>query len=495
LVTIYPNNIRQKKIMRKRFEQQLSLGAVPISDIKITENTRDDIPKILMALQKIFLTKEYNDRIFQILEECITKNKKKTGRPGMDLWQIFVLAQLRLGLDIDYDRLHNLANCHTEIQGILGIYNRGNQFEEPEKISYQNIKDNVPLLDDENLRKINQIIVEFGHKEVFKKKETESFNCKADSYVIESNIHYPTDYNLLWDSAKKCLDVIEYFSENYADLEGWRKIRNWHNELKHMMRGVFFSQRGGGKGKPERIATAASEYCKKATNLLNKINKSKSKLNEKDKAVLEMKLDFYSKMLEKHINLTYRRLVNKEEIPHEEKVFSIFETYTELIKKGKLSPDKEFGKRLMILSDQYGLILDYELIDNEGERDVILKVINRVMEKYTISSLSLDKGFWAKKINEELESKIEKVVMRKPGKPTSKQIEKEQDNSYRKLQGKHNAVESNINELEHRGLSRCKDRGFKRFKLYVSIGICAYNLHKIGNEILKQKQQNLRKAA
>jgi len=473
--------------MRKQFAQQLSVNIVPIQEVKITEKSRDDIPKILIALQTIFLNPEYNKKVFDILERKIFSKKQKTGRNGMDIWQIFCLAHLRLALDIDYDRLHSLVNNHREIQGILGILTRVINFDDEELISYQNIKDNVGLLDNETLKEINDLIVEFGHK-VFKKKETEVLSCKADSYVLKSYTHYPTDYSLLYDSARKCLDVIKYFAVNCKKLTGWRKINNWNDQLKHLMRGIFFSQQGGGKGKNERVILAASEYCKKATNLLNKITKSKSELNDEDKKDFELKLDFFEEMLKKHIDLVTRRLVKNEIIPHTEKIFSIFETYTELIKKGKLNPAQEFGKKLLILTDQYGLILDYELLDNQGEREVILSLVNRVLLKYKLKSLSLDKGFWEKNINAALESKIEKVVMRKPGKLSIAQQEKESDKEYRKLQGKHNAVESNINELEHRGLSKCKDKGFTGFKLYVAIGICAYNLHKIGNEILKQRQ-------
>jgi len=479
--------------MRKLFEQQLSVNIVPIPDVKITENSRDDIPKILITLQTMFLIPEYNKKIFDILEKNIFGKKKKTGRTGMDLWQIFCLAHLRLALDIDYDRLHNLVNNHKSIQGILGILTKVVNFDDKELISYQNIKDNVTLLDNETLKEINSVIIHFAHNEVYKKEDTKVLSCKADSYVLESNIHYPTDYSLLYDSARKCLDVIKYFSVKCRKLKGWRKINDWNDQLKYLMRNVFFSQRGGGKGKNDRVILAASEYCEKATNLLNKITNSKSELNDADKLELELKLGFFEEMLKKHIDLVTRRLVKNETIPHVEKIFSIFETYTELIKKGKLNPAQEFGKRLLILTDQFGLILDYELLDNQGERELILTLVNRVLLKYPIKSLSLDKGFWEKNINTELESKIEKVVMRKPGKLSIAQQEKESDKEYRKLQGKHNAVESNINELEHKGLSKCRDKGFTRFKLYVAVGICAYNLHKIGNEILKQRQAATKK--
>ena len=65
------------------------------------------------------------------------------------------------------------------------------------KFGYQNIIDNVSLLDDETVRELNQVIVEFGH-EVFKKKEAAALCLETDSFLVESNVHFPTDYNLLW---------------------------------------------------------------------------------------------------------------------------------------------------------------------------------------------------------------------------------------------------------------------------------------------------------
>ncbi len=95
--------------MRKRFEQQLEIGSLPIGEVKVRIKSRDSVSPFLLALQKIYLTPEYNEKIFCILEDKLIKGKSKTGRPGMDLWQLFVLAQFRLCLNISYDRLHELA--------------------------------------------------------------------------------------------------------------------------------------------------------------------------------------------------------------------------------------------------------------------------------------------------------------------------------------------------------------------------------------------------
>src|SRR5215210_1568364 len=92
--------------MRKRFEQQMNLRTVAISDVKFPLKSRDELPPVLKALQYIFITLELNEKIFQLLEEKICKGKKKTGRNGMDLWHVLVLAVIRYTLDTNWDRLH-----------------------------------------------------------------------------------------------------------------------------------------------------------------------------------------------------------------------------------------------------------------------------------------------------------------------------------------------------------------------------------------------------
>jgi hypothetical protein len=151
--------------MRKRFEAQLTLGCTPIHEIEIPVKSRDEFPAFLRAMQYIYTHSELNEKIYSLLESKIC-TKQKTGRPGMQLWTIFVLAGARLCLNTDYDRLHYLANHDGLLRQMLGVHDgmvRGREFER------QTLIDNVQLLDDDTLRAINQVIVEAGHQ-VLKKK-------------------------------------------------------------------------------------------------------------------------------------------------------------------------------------------------------------------------------------------------------------------------------------------------------------------------------------
>jgi len=486
--------------MRQRFEQQMKLGLKLISETPVLLKSRDDVPALVASLVQIFTTPEFNRKIFSILEKKILKSKKQTGRTGLTLWQIFVLAQFRLCLNIDYDRLHYMATSDSTLRQLLGIETETGF----EKIvfGYQRILDNVHLLDDDTLRKINEVIVEFGH-DVFKKKEGAPLFLKSDSFVVETDVHFPTDYNLLWDSLRKALDTIKKFIDKYPSIEGWRKSHDWRKSLKNLSRSVGIASRSGGKNKADRVKSSAKKYLTKAKALSDKVKGSKKTLVIEDieDLVLVIELDRFIVLIDKHIDLVERRLLKGEKIPHDEKLFSIFEEYTEWISKGKSHPNVEMGKMLTITTDQYGLIVDYRNMDHETDSEIVVEIADTLLKKYLVNSWSFDKGYYKKENKELLQLVIPNVIMPKKGKLSIPEKEEEHEASFKKLRNRHSAVESNINELEHNGLDRCRDKGYHGFKRYVGMGIVAYNLHRIGKQIIKielarqEKVKKLKKAA
>jgi len=192
-------------------------------------------------------------------------------------------------------------------------------------------------------------------------------------------------------------------------------------------------------------------------------------------------------MLIKHIDLVERRLVQKETIAHEEKIFSLFEPHTELIKKGKTMPPVEFGHRLLVSSEQNGLIIDYKVMEGGSESAEMVPLADRLLKRFgedSIASLSTDKGFSSVANRELLELYIGQVIMPKKGRKNAADTERERTKPWVKLKNKHSAVESDINCLEHHGLNRCPDKGLNGFTRYTGLGILAYNLHKIGAALL-----------
>ena len=187
--------------MRKRFEVQLCLGQTPIEKVIIPLKSRDELPPILAGLQWLWQNPEAHAQVFALLEQKINLGKKATGRPGLTLWQILVLGVARLGLDCDYDRLEHLANYDALLRQILGLSPLLAAHEKP--FHHKTLSDNAGLVDEELLSQINAVVVQAG-RPLFKKKEgggEEPLRVKVDTYVLETNVHFPTDLNLLWDRA------------------------------------------------------------------------------------------------------------------------------------------------------------------------------------------------------------------------------------------------------------------------------------------------------
>lgn len=383
--------------MRQRFSQQQILGITPISEVLIPKNSRHELAPVLAALQHIFKTPELNERVFALIEPKIINGKKQdTGRAGMDMWEILVFAVVRLTLNANYDTLHDLANFHKLLRQIIGVENR---FNDGKTYGLQTLKDNVSLLDEETVNQVNTMVVEQAHQFVFKKKET--LKIKSDTYVLETNVHFPTDLNLLWDACRKGIDVMSYCLAHYA-LKGWRKHKLWRSSLKSSLRSTGKACASTSKNKPAAIKTQVTKYLGLARELDEKITQSGQQLYHSpafDKKLLALLegLSYYQEMIKKHIDLIERRLLKGETIPSAEKVFSIFEPHTEWISKGKENKKVELGHKVLICSDQYHFILHHQVVEGKADVELTIPLADALLSRYSnIESLSIDKGFYSK---------------------------------------------------------------------------------------------------
>jgi len=163
--------------MRIPYKIQQSLGTIPIGEVSISRKSRHELPPILVGLQYVFLTDSLREPILEIVEADVVGNKARTGRPGMSLWEILVMGVVRLGLDADYDQLEDLANNHKSFRGILGVEVE-NGFGDSKHYGIQTLKDNVSLLDEASINRINELILTAGHTIVKKKRRRNPSSSK-----------------------------------------------------------------------------------------------------------------------------------------------------------------------------------------------------------------------------------------------------------------------------------------------------------------------------
>jgi hypothetical protein len=490
--------------MRHPFETQPDLQIVPIEKIRLPLRSRDELPPILAGLQWLWMHPTLRAEILALLEAAVLAGKQATGRTGMDLWQILVLGVVRLGLDADWDRLEHIANYDLLVRQMLGVPATP-WGEDAPVFARQTLRDNVALLDEALLREINARIAAAG-REVFAKKDgapVAALEVKVDTYVLETDVHFPTDLNLLWDAGRKCVDlVVKYRDELGYALPGWRKAKEWRRQLKACERTTSQIVYRGGPNKEARVKQAVREYLAVGRALAAKVQASLLGLCDQPMDAADWEaLAYFHAMLDKHLDLVERRLLREETIPPQEKVFSLFEPHTEWIQKGKPRPNVELGHRLLIATDQHQLIQDYDEPVGEGDVDQSVPVADRLLGRYgpgSLAGLSFDKGFTRTEDRELLRLYVPTVVMPKRGKKNAAETERESEKQFVALRRAHSAVESEINSLEHHGLNRCLDVGLDGYRRYVGLGVLSYNLHVIGRELLARQRaraQTLRLAA
>jgi len=211
-------------------------------------------------------------------------------------------------------------------------------------------------------------------------------------------------------------------------------------------------------------------------------------------SVLLPVLEHYVCLLDKHVDLLERRILKKEKIPHEEKIFSIFEEHAEWLTKGKLHGGVVIGHNVLISTDQYHFIVDHKVVEKQVDKKLTIDLGKRLAEKfsedYCLDSISFDRGFYSLLGKEALQKIFTKVILPKPGKKSARVEQEESEEEYKNLRKKHSAVESNINELRHRGVDRIPDKGLLGFKKYVALGVLAYNLRRLGKILIDQRKMD-----
>lgn len=482
--------------MRKVIEEQLKIGEVPVSEIEFNPKSRDSIPKLLRGLKHIYCTPALKKEVFKVLETIIPEDiDRNNGRPGMELWKILVLGTIKINCNWGYDRLQEMADNHKILRQLLGH----GAFNTDDTYHLQTLKDNVSLLTPEILDKINQVVIKEGHKQV--KRKDVAIKGRCDSFVVKTNVHYPTDISLLFDAIRKVITLIAREAKA-NNLTGWRSNKSNTKKIKKFLYKVKNLKRSNAKDpqkkllQQEKIRFAHQEYINlvnmfqmKAFNTLITLRKREGVNQDKLKEI--EKYMFY---VLKHVDLIERRVIKGEKIPHKDKVFSIFEKYTEWICKGKAGISQELGLRVAILEDQFNFILHHEVMQNLTDEKITVSIVEKAKEKFPkLCSCSFDKGFYTLINKYELKKLLNKVVLPKKGKLSSKEKEEEHSEEFIKIRYQHSAVESAINALNHHGLDVCPDHGIIGFKRYVAIAVLARNIQNLGNIIQKKEIKRLKR--
>ena len=245
------------------------------------------------------------------------------------------------------------------------------------------------------------------------------------------------------------------------------------------------------------MVAAHQEYVDLARQYLDKARASLKSLEElgllaANQMLTMLEVQQYQLDADRQIDQTTRRVVEGKTIPHGEKVFSIFEPYTEWVVKGKAGVPMELGLRVCIIEDQHQFLLHHQVMEKQTDDQVAVSMVSEAMARFpNLTTCSFDKGFHSPDNQEALAEMLDVVALPRKGKRSKKIQEIESSQDFLQAKQKHSAVESAINGLGVHGLDRCPDRGLDGFKRYVALSIVGRNLQRIGVILVEQEKKRL----
>ena len=475
--------------MRKLYSNQLRLDSVPIEQVELNLESRDRIVPILRALQFLYSDRRLVNEILQwIAADVNSDTRTDTGRTGMEYWHICVLAAVRLGCNFTYDQLQDLAENHRKLRAIMGL----GDCDETE-FHHKTLRNNFCLIQPETIARINQSIVNVGH--AFDPAAIEK--VRADSFVMETNIHYPTESSLLYDGLRKIIGLCVERAEAHG-VNGWRQNAHLLKKIKQLNRKINRIAIKKGPRYKKRLQPLYRELLQKAVVLTQRARDlclvTGQRLPEIADVFGPNTLQALIVRTERVADTARRRIIHGETVANSDKLFSIFEPHTQLYKRGKAGQPMQFGRQVLVFEDAAGFVVRAVLMKrDEGDQQVAVRETKSLQNDFQngVKRLSFDRGFHSPDNQRELSELVDHLCLPKTGVKQSAVQLAQADDEFRSAQQNHSGVESMIGALQSgNAMKRCRDRSEIGFERYLQLGILGRNLHTLGRMLIARENQN-----
>ena len=440
--------------MRKIFETQPNLFHLMPSN------------KLGEQLKKTSDILSENKKVLKNIFNDIAADKDHTvGRNGLNADQVLRCAVLKMLMNFTYERLE----FHLSDSKAMRAFAKLNFNQKPGKSSLQA---NIKSISEDTWEKINKALVMYS---LDKKIETGNMT-RTDATAVDTNIHEPSDSTLLQDGIRVITRILGQIKELYPEL----KFSDHNRAAKKRVLNIMHAKQNK-KTKPYKkllgLAGNVAHYSDQAQAKLQAYNDpdfEKMLLAEYLKEQLEYNLE----MLHKVMDQTRRRVINKENVPSEEKLISFFEPHSDIIKKTRR--DTQFGHKVYLTAGKSGLILDCMMPrGNPNDSSLVGELVERqkkILEK-TPKKISMDGGFAStNSLNKAKEAGVKDVCFAKKRNLNILDMVKS-SYVYKKLRNFRAGIEAIISTMKRAfGLDRCTWRGWEGFKQYVWSSVVAFNL-------------------
>jgi len=297
---------------------------------------------------------------------------------------------------------------------------------------------------------------------------------RTDTTVVESNIHYPTDSSLLWDAWRVAARLLqrarEIERESMAHRFHSRKVKKLYLFITRYIISLSASRQQAVQAsfrtlieRVEWIVGVAGEFCETFRSSSNLVL-----------AGVALELHAYLPSMRTVVATARRANVAGETVPASERVFSLFEPHTELIKRGRRQKPVEFGHKLLLCETVEKFITDYEVYEQQQpDCDLTQPVIERHEKLFGERPvvLAADKGFCPE------ESKRQELAKLVANLAIPRRMQDFMDKLLASCQAFRAGIEGTISGLKRVfRLFRCFFRGFNGFARSVGLGVFCHNL-------------------
>jgi IS5 family transposase len=338
----------------------------------------------------------------------------------------------------------------------------------------------------ETWKKVNRLLGQYA----VRKDLISGEKLRLDTTAVETNIHYPTDSSLLWDTYRVLARLIGRSRELDPDVAGTRRLQC--RRAKRLQQKI--ARRAGKRPhctsdlKPlyKELLGLVEGICELASKVRRKLQgrRKRSRYGVFDDAVAQAlveELGHYVELGARVIDQARRRVLLGQVVSNDQKLFSIFEPHTELLKRGKAGKDVEFGHMIQIQQVREKFITEYEAF---GKKPVEHQLLQPALKSHrrlfgqNPQELTTDKGYYeSAQALAKLRKQIEVVAIGKKGNRTEEETERENDPAFRHAQRFRAGVEGTISFLKRiLGLFRCFNKGWDHFAATVGATIFSHNL-------------------
>jgi IS5 family transposase len=324
-------------------------------------------------------------------------------------------------------------------------------------------------------------------------KVTRGRKLRTDGTVVETNIAYPRDSKLLADGVrvlsrtlKRAKTVVQETTRLAAQTfrDRTRSARNQARQIANYARRRSKSAKAGMKKAYQRLVKVTQASVQQAQTVLETLQ---TQSTQAATHIIEV-LETFIPRVEQAVNQTVRRVFQEESVPAQEKIVSLFEPHTAVIRRGKAGKETEFGRKVWLDEVDGGIVTRWQLLEgNPPDTEQWKPAIDHHIERFgkPPNLASGDRGVYSPGNEAYARRKgVKQVVLPKPGYKSEERRKHEAQGWFKRGRRFQSGVEGRISVGKRKhGLARCLDHGEDGLDKWVGWGFIANNLTVMGRTL------------